>query len=282
MTPRQSTDAVSEALAGEGYLADRAPGDGLLPRCALEQPLLLEGEAGVGKTEVAQGARRGHGRAADPAAVPRGHRRPPRALRLGLRRASCSRIRAAEAGGDERRALLAALPAAPAAAGGARARRAGRAADRRDRPRRRRVRGVPARVPVGLPGHDPRARDDHAPRARPLVMLTSNRTRELHDALKRRCLYHWIDYPTPRARARDRPRPAARRRRARSPRACARRSRAARRGALQAARRGGDDRLGAGAAGARRPRGSTTTLGAALKVHEDVERVRERGVLDGA
>jgi MoxR-like ATPase len=32
-------------------------------------------------------------------------------------------------------------------------------------------------------------------RQRPLVVLTSNRTRELHDALKRRCLYHWIDYP---------------------------------------------------------------------------------------
>jgi MoxR-like ATPase len=32
---------------------------------------------------------------------------------------------------------------------------------------------------------------------RPLVVLTSNRTRELHDALKRRCLYHWIEYPTP-------------------------------------------------------------------------------------
>ena len=31
----------------------------------------------------------------------------------------------------------------------------------------------------------------------PLVMLTSNRTRELHDALKRRCLYHWVGYPTP-------------------------------------------------------------------------------------
>jgi MoxR-like ATPase len=31
----------------------------------------------------------------------------------------------------------------------------------------------------------------------PAVVLTSNRTRELHDALKRRCLYHWIDYPTP-------------------------------------------------------------------------------------
>ena len=33
-------------------------------------------------------------------------------------------------------------------------------------------------------------------RGRPLVVITSNRTRELHDALKRRCLYHWIDYPT--------------------------------------------------------------------------------------
>ncbi len=34
-------------------------------------------------------------------------------------------------------------------------------------------------------------------RRRPVVVLTSNRTRELHDALKRRCLYHWIDYPSP-------------------------------------------------------------------------------------
>ena len=33
--------------------------------------------------------------------------------------------------------------------------------------------------------------------SRPIVVLTSNRTREIHDALKRRCLYHWIDYPTP-------------------------------------------------------------------------------------
>lgn len=33
--------------------------------------------------------------------------------------------------------------------------------------------------------------------APPIVVLTSNRTREIHDALKRRCIYHWIDYPTP-------------------------------------------------------------------------------------
>ena len=38
----------------------------------------------------------------------------------------------------------------------------------------------------------------------PIIVLTSNRTRDLHDAVKRRCLYHWIDYPTPRARGGDR------------------------------------------------------------------------------
>ena len=63
-----------------------------------------------------------------------------------------------------------------------------------------------------------------AAKRRPLVVLTSNRTRELHDALKRRCLYHWIDYPTRtreaeivRARVPGVPR--------RSPSACATRSR---------------------------------------------------------
>ncbi len=43
----------------------------------------------------------------------------------------------------------------------------------------------------------------------PAVILTSNRTRDLHDALKRRCLYHWIDYPEPGARGRNRPPPRA-------------------------------------------------------------------------
>jgi hypothetical protein len=38
----------------------------------------------------------------------------------------------------------------------------------------------------------------------PVVVLTSNRTRELHEALRRRCVYHWIDYPASAARGRDR------------------------------------------------------------------------------
>ena len=37
----------------------------------------------------------------------------------------------------------------------------------------------------------------------PIIVLTSNRTRDLHDAVKRRCLYHWIDYPSPSARSRS-------------------------------------------------------------------------------
>ena len=37
----------------------------------------------------------------------------------------------------------------------------------------------------------------------PIVIITSNRTREIHDALKRRCLYHWVDYPTPSASSRS-------------------------------------------------------------------------------
>ena len=57
-----------------------------------------------------------------------------------------------------------------------------------------RVRGVPAGVPDGLPDHDPGAGHGRAA-VPPLVVMTSNRTRELHDALKRRCMYHWIEFP---------------------------------------------------------------------------------------
>ena len=114
-------------------------------------------------------------------------------------------------------------------------------------------------------------------------MLTSNRTRELHDALKRRCLYHWIDYPDPGARGRDRAR-------ARCP-ACRTRSPSASCAAV--ARLRGEELyklpgVGETIAWAQallaleRRATSTTTLGVALKVREDIERVRERGVLEGA
>ena len=80
-----STDDVTQTLAGEGYLADRGLATAVYLAATLEQPLLLEGEAGVGKTEVARALAAATGARADPAAVPRGHRPPPRGLRLGLR-----------------------------------------------------------------------------------------------------------------------------------------------------------------------------------------------------
>ena len=116
----------------------------------------------------------------------------------------------------------------------------------------------------------------------PVVVLTSNRTREVHDALKRRCLYHWVEHPGPRAGGRRSCAPGRPRSPRRSPEqvvTLVQRLRTAERPA-QAARRRRDPRLGPGAAGARRHASSTSrprraTLGAVVKYREDAERVRQ-------
>jgi MoxR-like ATPase len=119
---------------------------------------------------------------------------------------------------------------------------------------------------------------------RPVVILTSNRTRELHDALKRRCLYHWIGHP-----ALDREVAIVRARVPGVPERLAREA-AAFVGGLreldlakvpgvaetidwaQALAALGEEELDAGVVDA--------TLGAVLKYHEDLERVRDRGLQD--
>ena len=121
-----------------------------------------------------------------------------------------------------------------------------------------------------------------SPSARPLVVLTSNRTRELHDALKRRCLYHWIDYPD-----REREAEIVRARLPGVPEAVALRVCDA------VARLRGEELYklpGVGetitwarallALGPDEP--LEETLGVALKVREDIDRVRAAGVLRGA
>ena len=78
------------------------------------------------------------------------------------------------------------------------------AAHRRGRPRRRRVRGVPARGALRLPGLGAGARHAQGARSAPLVLLTSNNAREMTDALKRRCLHLLHRLSRRGARARDR------------------------------------------------------------------------------
>ena len=109
---------------------------------------------------------------------------------------------------------------------------------------------------------------------RPLVVLTSNRTRELHDALKRRCLYHWIDYPSREREAEIRTPPAGAGRDAEAGAAVAR----LRSEELYKLPGVGETIIWARALLALDPDADLErTLGVALKVREDIERVRERG-----
>ena len=119
-------------------------------------------------------------------------------------------------------------------------------------------------------------------RRRPVVVLTSNRTRELHDALKRRCLYEWIDYPDPereRAIVESRIPGVSERIAGRVVDAVARLRET---GDLYKQPGVGETIVWARALLALGDEaGLEETLGTVLKVHEDVLRVRERGILEG-
>ncbi|HYN51883.1 MAG TPA: MoxR family ATPase [Thermoleophilaceae bacterium] len=115
---------------------------------------------------------------------------------------------------------------------------------------------------------------------RPLVVITSNRTRELHDALKRRCLYHWIDYPAPgreaqivRARLPGVPDEIA-------DRVCSAVARL-RDEELYKLPGVGETIAWAQALLALEDASLEETLGVALKVREDIDQVRDGGVLNG-
>jgi Molybdopterin cofactor-binding domain/Aldehyde oxidase and xanthine dehydrogenase, a/b hammerhead domain len=164
-------------------------------------PAAAAGGRGRGRQDRGlQVAGSGARHAADPLAVLRRNRRrrgtvrmelsPPAAQHPARRRER----QTAPGGGPVRPRLHRALAAASCARASRAA--AGGAADRRDRPSRRRLRGVPARAARRGERHD--SGDRHDPRdASADHVLTSNRTRDLHDAVKRRCLYQWIDYPAP-------------------------------------------------------------------------------------
>jgi len=280
VTPFDSVEGVERALAGQDYLADRALATASFLAIDLGSPLLLEGEAGVGKTEVAKAL--------------------AGALGARLIRLQCHEgidlhhavydwdygrqllaIRAAEAGGEAhelygkefllRRPLLEALE------------QDGPTVllideiDRADDEFEAFLLEFLSDFQVSIPelGTITAAR-------RPVVVLTSNRTRELHDALKRRCLYHWIDYPGP-----EREAEIVKARLPGVPEAVAARVCAAvarlREEELYKLPGVGETIMWARALLALGDdAGLDETLGVALKVREDVDRIRAAGILSGA
>ncbi len=195
-----SVDDTLALLAEGSYVAGRDLATAVYLALTLPRPLLLEGEAGTGKTEVAKVLAGRLGR---------------RLLRLqcydGLDLATAAyewdyprqmlAIRMAEARGEGgvvaediysseylvKRPLLEALEPAP---GGAPVLLIDEL-DRADEPFEAFLLEILSDNQITIPEFGTVS----APEP-PVVVITSNRTREIHDALRRRCLYHWVDYPT--------------------------------------------------------------------------------------
>lgn len=192
--PFTSVDELEGALVARDYLPDRGLATAIYLALSLNRPLLLEGEAGVGKTEVAKVLaslldRRlirlqcYEGIDAAQALYEWDYSKQL----IAVRAAQTEGLSAGDLFGPDfliERPLLSAI-------------RAGAGAvllidelDRADDEFEAFLLEVLSEFAVTIPEIGP-ARAEQPP----AVVITSNRTRELHDALKRRCLYHWIDHP---------------------------------------------------------------------------------------
>jgi MoxR-like ATPase len=192
--------ALTALLDGADYLADEGLATAMFLSLRLPQPLLLEGEAGVGKTEAARALADALGtplvrlqcyEGMDSTEALYEWNYPRQLLRIRLAEAGREDVGEDDLFGREylvRRPVLEAiehpgpLPAVLLVD----------ELDRADPEFEAFLLEVLADAAVTVP-------ELGTIRARvpPAVVLTSNRTRDLHDALKRRCLYHWIDYPPP-------------------------------------------------------------------------------------
>jgi MoxR-like ATPase len=273
-------EQLEEALMRASYLPDRGLATALFLALRVRKPLLLEGEAGVGKTEVARALATGTG---------------ARLIRLQCHEGidvhhalydwdyarQLLALRAAEGGVDEgelfSRRFLLARPLLEALEHDGPVVLLIDEVDRADDEFEAFLLEFLSDFAVTIP-----ELGTVTALQPPLVILTSNRTRELHDALKRRCLYHWIDYPDP-----ERERAIVQVRIPGVPEAIAARvvlavQRLRDHGELYKLPGVGETVVWARALLAL---GSDTdlddTIGAALKVHEDVVRVRTLKVLEG-
>ncbi len=194
-------DAMLATLTRGHYVADRALATALYLALSLGRPLFLEGEAGVGKTEIAKVLSETLGRKLVRLQCYEGLDVSSAVYEWNYARQMLE-IRLAEAEGDTDRAALARdiftdqflirrplLQALEPSDGGAPVLLIDEL-DRTDEPFEAYLLEILSDFQVTIPEIGTVRAEQ-----RPIVIITSNRTREIHDALKRRCFYHWVDYP---------------------------------------------------------------------------------------
>jgi MoxR-like ATPase len=197
----KSIDETQELLASSDYVAERSLATALYLALAMQRPLFLEGEAGVGKTEIAKVIAQALGRELIRLQCYEGLDIAQAAYEWNYSRQMIE-IRLAEAAGEKSKEKLAQdifserflvkRPLARALEG-----KPGKAPvllidelDRTDEPFEAYLLEVLSDWQISIPETGTlRATEP------PIVVITSNRTREIHDAVKRRCFYHWVDYP---------------------------------------------------------------------------------------
>ena len=197
-TPASVGD-LQDQLRGVGYLADRGLGTAALIALRLGRPLLLEGEVGVGKTELAKCLAQLTGRELIRLQCYEGidthqalYEWDYARQMLHVRALSEHELADAQTiGGLYAEEFLLERPLLQAIRSGSNAVLLIDEIDRADDEFEAFLLELLSDFQITIPevGTVEAA-------GRPIVILTSNRTRELHDALKRRCLYHWIGYPT--------------------------------------------------------------------------------------
>jgi MoxR-like ATPase len=198
-----SVDDTQALLASGSYVADRALATALYLALKLGRPLFLEGEAGVGKTEIgkvlAETLHRRlvrlqcyEGLDVSSAVYEWNYARQMLEIRMAEAEGGTDREALAQDIFTERflihRPLLQALQ--PHAGAGAPVLLIDEL-DRTDEPFEAYLLEVLADFQITIPEIGTIKADEP-----PIVIITSNRTREIHDALKRRCFYHWVDYPS--------------------------------------------------------------------------------------
>jgi MoxR-like ATPase len=196
-----TVDAALELLSDGAYVADRSLATALFLSLKLNRPLFLEGEAGVGKTEIARVLSETLGRRlirlqcyegldVSSAVYEWNYARQMVEIRLSEALGDRDRDRLEADIFDERflihRPLLQALEPTP---GGAPVLLIDEL-DRTDEPFEAFLLEVLADFQITIPEIGTVKAEEP-----PLVIITSNRTREIHDAIKRRCFYYWVDYP---------------------------------------------------------------------------------------